>query len=338
VYGHDITDFLRGKEIMEKGYVENGFIVDLSHAQKISQVIYELSAILDLPDAQEKEVFLKLGALEMTKAQLLSVKAMVESMGSTIDKISSSSNVTIQSAKDSGIDVTEIENVVPTIAFDNIKPEVNKELEVALDKIFGDDISDISQIHKDINEPKEELKPEEKIVQANEDFSDAAAHDEINKVIEDANNTDAIVDITSIENETEPEKIEISEEVKKHLRETEQLPTLYIQRTLRSGQSLKSEGNIVIIGDVNPGSEIIATGDITVWGILGGIAHAGCDGNTYARVRALKMNPIQLRIADILARRPDTANVPYIQKTDTFVPEEAIMRNNKIVIHKSYEN
>ena len=328
---------------MEKGYVENGFIVDVSHAKKTSQVICELSAILDLPDAQGKDVFLKLGALEMNRTQLLSVKAMVESMGSNVEKVSSSSRLTLQSASELGIDTAEIENVVPTIAFDNVKPEVNKELEVALDKIFGDDVSDISNLHKDINEPKEVIEPEEKIVQANEDFSQEAAHDEINKVIEEANNIDAEIDIDSIESEIKEddgvEEIseEISEEIKRHLRETEQLPTLYIQRTLRSGQSLKSEGNIVIIGDVNPGSEIIATGDITVWGILGGIAHAGCDGNAYARVRALKMNPIQLRIADILARRPDAANIPYVQKTDTFVPEEAVMRNKKIVIHKLYE-
>ena len=127
------------------------------------------------------------------------------------------------------------------------------------------------------------------------------------------------------------------DDLRKSLRETEKLPTLYIQRTLRSGQSITSDGNIVIIGDANPGSEIIAKGDITVWGILGGIAHAGAEGNQYARIRALKMNAIQLRIADIFARRPDNINIPYIQKTDTFVPEEACIRKKQIIIHKIHE-
>ncbi|MFQ8626252.1 MAG: septum site-determining protein MinC [Candidatus Gastranaerophilaceae bacterium] len=113
------------------------------------------------------------------------------------------------------------------------------------------------------------------------------------------------------------------------MRETEKLPTLYIQRTLRSGQSITSDGNIVIIGDVNPGSEIIAKGDITVWGILGGIAHAGSEGNQYARIRALKMNAIQLRIADVFARRPDNINIPYIQKTETFTPKKLAFTKNK---------
>ena len=127
------------------------------------------------------------------------------------------------------------------------------------------------------------------------------------------------------------------DDVRKSLRETEKLPTMYIQRTLRSGQSISSDGNIVIIGDANPGSEIIAKGDITVWGILGGIAHAGSAGNNFARIRALKMNAIQLRIADVFARRPDSANIPYIQKTDTFVPEEACIRKKQIFIHKIHE-
>ena len=118
------------------------------------------------------------------------------------------------------------------------------------------------------------------------------------------------------------------EEVKKYNRETEKLPTLYIHRTLRSGQSLSSEGNVVVIGDVNPGAEIVAKGDITVWGVLGGIAHAGSDGNTYSRIRALKLNAIQLRIGDIFARRPDTGNMPYVQKSDTFTPEEARVSKN----------
>ena len=125
--------------------------------------------------------------------------------------------------------------------------------------------------------------------------------------------------------------------MRKHGRETEKLPTLYIHRTLRSGQSISSEGNIVIIGDVNPGAEIVAKGDITVWGILGGIAHAGSDGNNYSKIRALKLNAIQIRIGDIFARRPDTVNTPYIHRTDFYVPEEARVSKNHIVIYKLHE-
>jgi septum site-determining protein MinC len=116
--------------------------------------------------------------------------------------------------------------------------------------------------------------------------------------------------------------------------DTKTLPTLYLNQNLRSGQTVTYEGNILIIGDAHPGSEIIADGDITVWGILGGIAHAGCKGNITSKVRALKLNAIQLRIAGLYARRNDTLNVPYVQKTNEFTPEEAQIEDGKIVIYK----
>ena len=116
---------------------------------------------------------------------------------------------------------------------------------------------------------------------------------------------------------------------------TSDLPTLYLTQTLRSGQTVSYEGNIFLIGDAHPGSEINATGDITVWGILGGIVHAGFKGNVEAKVRALKLNPIQLRIANLYSRRKDNVNVPYVQKTNEFTPEEARIEKEQIVIYKT---
>ena len=116
--------------------------------------------------------------------------------------------------------------------------------------------------------------------------------------------------------------------------ELEAFPTKYIKQTLRSGQVINYEGNVVIIGDCHPGCEITAFGDITVWGILSGIAHAGSGGNQKARVRALKMNAIQLRIANCYSRRPDSLNTVYIEKTNSFTPEEARIINGEIVVFK----
>ena len=116
--------------------------------------------------------------------------------------------------------------------------------------------------------------------------------------------------------------------------ELEGFPTKYIKQTIRSGQVINYEGNIVIIGDCHPGCEITAFGDITVWGILSGIAHAGAGGNQKARVRALKMNAIQLRIANCYSRRPDALNTVYIEKTNSYTPEEARIINNEIVVFK----
>ena len=289
---------------MEKGYVKNGFIVDLANATKTSEIIYELSRILDMPEAKNKKVCLKLGAVNLNPSELVSIKALIETMDSEIQFISTVSEETKQAAKDLGIEISGIENIVPALditATKEANDSVNTELVSALDKIFGE--GDF-----------EERYPEEE--------DSLKISDDTDKSIEVTETKDALED----------------EEIKQYNKETEKLPTLYIHRTLRSGQSITSEGNIVIIGDVNPGAEIVAKGDITVWGILGGIAHAGSDGNTYSRIRALKLNAIQLRIGGIFARRPDTVNIPYVQKTDTFTPEEARVNRKNIVIYKLHES
>ena len=285
---------------MEMGYVENGFIVDLSNSRRTADMIYELSRILDIPEAKGKGVCLKFGDNAVEKTQLISIKALVESMEFELECITSNSDITRQAAEELGIEVTELENEIPVPDFAETAQEepVNPELEKALDKIFGDsDFSDEQNFEtKEVTEAK------------------SSADDETMKELEK----------------------ELQEYLEKS-KETEKLPTLYIQRNIRSGQSIKSDGNLVIVGDVNPGSEIIAKGDITVWGILGGIAHAGCEGNLYTKIRALKMNAIQLRIGDVFARRPDSVNIPFVQKSDTFTPEEARVFRKQILIHKIHE-
>ena len=114
--------------------------------------------------------------------------------------------------------------------------------------------------------------------------------------------------------------------------------TTYINQTLRSGQVLEADGNVVIIGDCHPGSEIRAIGDITVWGVLSGIAHAGCRGNVNAKVRALKMNAVQLRIGNCYSRRPDGTNIPYIIRSSVFTPEAARVIDGEIMLFKINQN
>jgi septum site-determining protein MinC len=77
------------------------------------------------------------------------------------------------------------------------------------------------------------------------------------------------------------------------------------QGTLRSGDHLQVEGSVLLLGDVNPGARISAAGDVRVWGRLRGIAHAGCQGNQQARIVALQLRPLQLRIAEAVARGPE---------------------------------
>ena len=81
---------------------------------------------------------------------------------------------------------------------------------------------------------------------------------------------------------------------------------ILIHRTLRSGQILRHHGHLTLIGDVNPGAEVVASGSIVVWGRLRGKAHAGALGDASAVICALELAPTLLRIGDAMARPPDT--------------------------------
>jgi len=101
---------------------------------------------------------------------------------------------------------------------------------------------------------------------------------------------------------------------------------LLMRHTLRSGQSLRHPGHVVIIGDVNPGAEVIAGGDVVVWGRLRGLVHAGAMGNEKALVCALQLAPPQLRIGSHIARSPDNKAGNEIR------PEIASVRDGQIVV------
>ena len=74
--------------------------------------------------------------------------------------------------------------------------------------------------------------------------------------------------------------------------------------TLRAGEHLEVNGAVLVLGDVNPGARVSASGDVLIWGRLRGLAHAGCQGARRARIVALQLQPVQLRIADAVARGP----------------------------------
>ncbi|SHF65431.1 septum site-determining protein MinC [Ornithinibacillus halophilus] len=78
-----------------------------------------------------------------------------------------------------------------------------------------------------------------------------------------------------------------------------------VHRIVRSGQVLEETGDLLLIGDVNPGGKVVSTGNIYIMGNLQGVAHAGSDGDAEAVIAASYMNPSQLRIADYISRAPD---------------------------------
>jgi septum site-determining protein MinC len=94
---------------------------------------------------------------------------------------------------------------------------------------------------------------------------------------------------------------------------------------LRGGQTLQQLGSIVVVGDVNPGAELVATGDIVVFGALRGTAHAGAQGDASARVFALELAATQLRIATYIAADDGGRGGPRAPEV-AFVDGERIAR------------
>jgi septum site-determining protein MinC len=107
----------------------------------------------------------------------------------------------------------------------------------------------------------------------------------------------------------------------------EEMAGIIVRRTLRSGQAVHHAGHVTLIGDVNPGAEIVAGGDIVVWGKLRGTAHAGAMGSEQAVVCALELAPSQIRIGSHIARPPERGRRPK-------VPEVASVQQDGIVVEQ----
>ena len=113
------------------------------------------------------------------------------------------------------------------------------------------------------------------------------------------------------------------------------VPFLY-RGTLRSGQVVRHAGPIVVIGDVNPGAEVIGGSDVYIWGRLRGMVHAGAAGDRTAVIGALDFEPVQVRIADHIAMSPkgntDAPGHWLWKRTSPGQPEVARLVDEQIVV------
>lgn len=100
---------------------------------------------------------------------------------------------------------------------------------------------------------------------------------------------------------------------------------LFVDRTLRSGQKVEYSGHVIVLGDVNPGAEIFAGGNVFVLGALRGVAHAGAIGDRKATVSAISLMPTQLRIADLVTRPPEDTD-------EGRGPEIARIKDDRLIV------
>ena len=107
--------------------------------------------------------------------------------------------------------------------------------------------------------------------------------------------------------------------------------TKFIRKTVRGGQSINYPGNIVIIGDVNPGAEVHAGGNVVVLGTLRGHVLAGKGGNDKAIIAAFSLQPEIIQIADVVTRSPEDNIKPKY-------PEIAKLKDNNIIVEPYIPN
>ncbi len=362
--------------------MNENFVIDLTPCLTTPEMINGISNAFNTSDAKGKQIVLKLKDFQLSQSQMLSIKSLIISYGSTLYGIETTSLITKQLCENMSIQVItpdEVDKISKSIEEENkvveeealtpveTAPIIDKSLDVIYGKQeenseaagefqlfqgndFKEIIEDVKPAEKTVSEVQEEIKeeavspveqtasPEEEKENA-EELEEKTEEEKEEEIIEIPDEDDMPTYTKGYDENENDETIEeisykppTNEPVK-----LDNMQTLYVHQTLRSGQTVEFDGHVVIIGDCHPGSEIKATGDITIWGVLGSIAHAGIRGDRSAKIRALKMNAVQLRIADCYSRRPDGTNIPYIIKSSTFTPEEARIVDNGIVLYKTYQ-
>ena len=134
------------------------------------------------------------------------------------------------------------------------------------------------------------------------------------------------------ENMDETENIEENMDLDENSEKSHENITKFVYGTLRSGQLVEYNGNIVVVGDVNPGGVLKAGKNIVVLGSLKGVAHAGLIGGSENFVAAYKLLPTQLRIGDKIVRSPDNDIV------NVKLPEVAKVIDDEIIIEPYLPN
>lgn len=346
------------------------FVIDLSECDNTGDIINNVSLALEIPNASGRGISLKLKDNVLNQSQILSIKSLIESYNSQLVCVETTSLITQNTCESMGIRVKQTKVQKIQNGTDKLKElqkaeqEQNDAIEAAIQKTEKQGIELMPNTSEKENMPKtskasklkvenkfDELKnklPKEAVAEPTkgEEIKKALAEEEKEMSAKDNKDKETdglrrqVITVYKKASDTNMQDDEDLEEVDFYAPPTtdpvviDSKQTIYVNQTLRSGQTLEFDGNIVIIGDCHPGSEIKATGDITVWGVLGSIAHAGCNGNRDAKIRALKMNAVQLRIANCYSRRPDGGNIPYIVKSAVFTPEEARIVEDNIVLFK----
>lgn len=156
-------------------------------------------------------------------------------------------------------------------------------------------------------------------------------------IIDEESATERLFNIDREEKALEERTAAINDEVMSPAQTVPDNSALIYTGNLRSGQDISCEQSVVILGDVKPGGSVTSYGSIFILGELRGNAFAGAGGDQSAIVMALKLDPLQVRIADAIAISPDAEKGPKLRfkkkkiMTSENEPEVAYIDNGHIV-------
>jgi septum site-determining protein MinC len=276
---------------------DQGVLIDVSGCTTLREAIEQLTSTLQVSSQFWKgtSIALNLGQLELNTSQVAQILAITKGVGAFPKQVFSKSGLTRTALKDHGVNLGIGQPMgLPEIDFDRMtEHELTQDEDQEQQEVTNEVTSAVVYEH-------DEVDPSNEIVLGSE-------VEESSEATEEANQQAPAVQLP-------------------------QTPAvLYLRQNLRSGQTVSHKGHLVIVGDVNPGAEVLAEGDITVWGVLRGMAHAGIGGNLDAEIRALKLQPIQIRIGHAIARSPDSPRVKFASGIK-FMPETARIVDGKIKI------
>lgn len=290
---------------------DQGVLIDVGGCANLQEALGHLGSTLQVSSQFWKgvSVALHLGSLELTPVQVAQILALAKGVGIVPESVFAESSNTRSALKEHGIKIGKG------------KPMTLPKLPVTIGP-------------EHVLEKDEDDKQSKAQAKSQDPLNSTASTDLVYEtdLIEPATKEGSLKDDSSDEDSDDDDLQATS---KMDAPDKPVLPAppavLYLRQTLRSGQVVSHSGHLVVVGDVNPGAEILAEGDITVWGSLRGVAHAGIGGNVNSEIRALNLQPVQIRIANAIARSPDRPRVHFTSSTG---PEVAKIVDGKIRVSR----
>jgi septum site-determining protein MinC len=306
---------------------DQGVLIDVGGCHTMQEAASHLTSTLQVSSQFWKgvTVAINLGTLELTPQQVAQLMAIAKGVGASPSEVYSENEPTRASLRYLKVPVGKGKPMtLPAVSLDSL----------TMHELVEEDVQEESMAMDEVPEPKPVSEDDSLTLYETQDTEDFAHTLAVVTAAEAEDFADEIIEGAEVIEDAEAGTDEASRLQPPKPAVPPVPAVLYLRQTLRSGQTVSHKGHLVIIGDVNPGAEVMAEGDVTVWGALRGIAHAGIGGNLDAEIRALRLQPIQIRIAHAIARSPDRPRVKFSLVANSG-PETARIIDGKIKIAKS---